>query len=149
MWHTLIKSALNILIFILLFSSFVYAQDFKEDVIIVGGCKVNVFVAETQKQKSSGMLGFTDESFSKDGMIFVGTVNQKQYYHTVGMKMDIRIMGVNTIGNKRYKVNNGAVYAPPGKRVITVLGDSVFEVPERLYQQKFKDCLYLKELPNE
>ncbi len=56
--------------------------------------------------------------------------------------MDIRIMGVNTIGNKKFKVNDKAVYAPSGKRVITVFGDSVFEVPEKSYKKVLKHCLY-------
>ena len=143
------KHILFILVFILYVMNFVYAHNFEEDSIIVGNCNLNVFVAKTPTQKAEGMLGFTDNSFPKDGMIFIGESFKKQYYHTVGMKMDIRIMGVNTIGHNKYKVNDSAVYAPPGKRVITVLGDSVFEVPEKLYQKTFKDCLFADGIVNE
>ncbi len=115
---------------------------FAEDTITVGGCELNVLVAKTAEQKASGMLGFTDDSFPAEGMIFIGSVPQKQYYHTVGMKMNIRIMGVDTVGIKKYRVNGGAVYAPEGIRSITVFGDSVFEVPEKLYQSELKDCLF-------
>lgn len=136
------KRILCAFVFILLMSSLCFGQNFKEDTIVVGDCEVNVYIAETDQQKARGMLGFTDASFNKEGMIFTGSTPKKHYFHTVGMKMDIRIIGVNTVGHKKYKVNGGAVYSPPGKRVITIYGDSVFEVPEVLYQQRFQNCLF-------
>lgn len=136
-------------ILMLAYSSTVFGMTFANGVITAGGCELNVLVAETQEQKINGMLGFTDDSFPADGMIFIGIVPQKQYYHTMGMKMDIRIMGVKTISRNKYRVNGGAVFAPTGKRVITVFGDSVLEVPEKLYQSKLKDCLFMETSGNE
>ena len=115
-------------ILMLAYSSAVFGATFANGVITAGGCELSVLVAETQEQKINGMLGFTDVSFPADGMIFISTVSQKQYYHTMGMKMDIRIMGVKTISRNKYRVNGGAVFAPAGKRMITVFGDSVLEL---------------------
>lgn len=119
-----------------------FASNYGVDTIKVGNCSLDVYVAKTHEEKRKGMLGFTQKTFNKDGMIFIGNNRQKQYYHTIGMEMNIYIIGVDTIGNKHYKVNDKAVYAPPGKKLITIYGDSVLEIPKKLYEDKFKQCLY-------
>ncbi len=136
----------KVLLYALLINLFINgisnATSYSSDSIIVGKCNLNVYVAETPEEKRKGMLGFTKNTFNKDGMIFLGSIHQKQYYHTIGMEMDIYIIGVNTVGYKRYKVNDKAIFAPSGKKVITVYGDSVLEIPKKLYREKFKNCLY-------
>ncbi len=136
----------RIILFLFFINLFTYsicnATTYDNDSIIVGKCNLSVYVAKTPEEKRKGMLGFTKDTFDKDGMIFIGSIHQKQYYHTIGMKMDIYIIGVDTIGDKWYKVNNKAIFAPSGKKVITVYGDSVLEIPKKLYKEKFRNCLY-------
>lgn len=115
---------------------------FTEDNITVGKCRLNVYVAESERQKMCGMLSFSDSSFKKDGMIFIGDKPKANYFHTLGMKMEIRIMGLSKKGDKYYKVNNEAKYAPPGLKQVVIYGDSVFETSERLYQSELNKCLF-------
>ena len=44
---------------------------FYEDNITIGSCRLNVYMAYTDEQKICGMLNFTDDTFIKDGMLFV------------------------------------------------------------------------------
>lgn len=116
---------------------------FAEDNITVGSCKLNVYVAENYQQKVCGMLNFTDKTFLKDGMIFKGDdLRVKSYnFHTEGMQMNIRIMGIMLNKDNTYKVyNNDAKYSPPGIASIIIYGNSVFETSEEKYK-KLKQCL--------
>ena len=124
----------SLLIFLLSFTSYGHAQifitsmpdcskvTFYEDNITIGSCRLNVYKAETDQQKICGMLNFTDNTFIKDGMIFTGNEAKNHYFHTEGMKMDIRIMGiVKTSDNNTYKVyNNDAKYSPPGIKSVII-----------------------------
>ena len=92
---------------------------FGEDNITVGSCKLNVYKAETYEQKVCGMLNFTDETFLKDGMIFVVLQN-----------------------NSNYKVyNNDAKYSPPGLPSVVIYGNSVFETSEEKFK-KLNKCMF-------
>lgn len=116
---------------------------FYEDNITIGSCKLNVYKAETDQQKICGMLNFTDDTFIKDGMIFTGNEAKNHYFHTEGMKMDIRIMGIVKTSNNTYKVyNNDAKYSPPGIKSVVIYGNAVFETSEKKYQSILNKCLF-------
>ncbi len=146
----------SLLIFLLSITSYGHAQIFitsmpdcskvifYEDNITIGSCRLNVYKAETDQQKICGMLNFTDDTFIKDGMIFTGNEVQNHYFHTEGMKMDIRIMGiVKTSDNNTYKVyNNDAKYSPPGIKSVIIYGNAVFETSEKKYQGILNKCLF-------
>ncbi len=146
----------SLLIFLLSITSYGHAQIFitsmpdcskvifYEDNITIGSCRLNVYKAETDQQKICGMLNFTDDTFIKDGMIFTGNEKKNHYFHTEGMKMDIRIMGiVKTSDNNTYKVyNNDAKYSPPGIKSVIIYGNAVFETSEKKYQGILNKCLF-------
>lgn len=117
------------------------AVTFGEDKITVGSCILNVYTATDVSQKASGMLGFTDETFKKDGMIFLGKELRSNYFHTMDMEMDIVIMGLIKTGEKTYKLSGTPLEAKPGMETIKIYGESVFEIPLKLYNKKFKECL--------
>ena len=74
---------------------------------------MNVYIAYTDEQKICGMLNFTDETFIKDGMLFIEKDDKAKthYFHTEGMKMDIRIMGVICVEiNKHIIKENNILY---------------------------------------
>lgn len=146
----------SLLIFLFFITSYGHAQifitsmpdcskvTFYEDNITIGSCRLNVYKAETDQQKICGMLNFTDNTFIKDGMIFTGNEAKNHYFHTEGMKMDIRIMGiVKTSDNNTYKVyNNDAKYSPPGIKSVIIYGNAVFETSEKKYQDILNKCLF-------
>lgn len=147
------KKTLMITLFLLLYSNISYGQffsmpdcskvDFGEDNITIGSCILNVYKAENYEQKVCGMLNFTDETFLKDGMIFIGDNSRvkSHNFHTEGMKMNIRIMGIILQKNNKYKVyNNDAKYSPPGIESVVIYGNSVFETSEKKFK-KLKQCL--------
>lgn len=131
--------------FIIFSSSSASAQDlaFGMDNITVGNCEMQVYVAEDPYQKASGMLGFTDSTFLRDGMLFISTGKAKtHYYHTVGMEMDIMIMGLLKTGdNAAYKLAGQPIKAPAGIDMIKVFGMEVLEIPMKKYNETFKGCL--------
>ena len=64
------------------------------------------------------------------------------YFHTEGMKMDIRIMGAVKKADKTYTVyDNDAKYSPPGIKSVTIYGSGVFETSEKKYQSGLDKCL--------
>lgn len=115
--------------------------DYKTENIKLGSCNLNVYIAKTYSQKLCGMLKFTDETFKADGMLFTGDEYIKHYFHTNGMKMNIRIAGVNKIQKGVYKLNGEALYSPPGLSSIKIYGTDVFETSEKKYQQYIKKCI--------
>lgn len=119
----------------------VAAETFGEDEITVGSCVLSVYTATDVFQKASGMLGFTDDTFGKDGMIFFGKELRSNFFHTMNMKMDIVIMGLIKTGEKTYKVSGKPLEALPGMETIKIYGESVLEVPLKLYYGKLKECL--------
>ena len=148
------KKIILLISLFLLHSSISYGQFFSmpdcskvkfgEDNITIGSCNMNVYVAYTDEQKICGMLNFTDETFVKDGMLFVDSDDKVKthYFHTEGMKMDIRIMGVVKKADKTYTVyDNDAKYSPPGIKTVTIYGNGVFETSERKYQNGLNKCL--------
>ena len=115
---------------------------FKTDTVTIGKCRIKVYVAETPMQHLCGMLGFKEDTFLNEGMLFKGSKEKVNYFHTQGMSINIRIMGVTKKKDKEYKVNNEAVYAPIGLKSITVYGDSVFETTEKKYKSYLNKCLF-------
>ncbi len=104
---------------------------FYEDNIIIGSCKMNVYIAYTDEQKICGMLFIEKDDKAKT-----------HYFHTEGMKMDIRIMGVIKQADKTYTVyNNDAKYSPSGIKTVIIYGDGVFETSEKKYQNGLNKCL--------
>lgn len=116
---------------------------FYEDNITIGKCNLHVYKAVTNEQKICGMLNFTNNTFKKDGMIFIGTNNiTTHYFHTEGMQMDIRIMGVIRNKDGSYVVyDNDAKYSPPNIKSIIIYGHDVFETGEQQYQSYLNKCL--------
>lgn len=148
------KKIFIIMAVIILYDNFAYGQyfsmpdcskiSFSEDNITIGSCKLNVYKAETFEQKVCGMLNFTDNTFLKDGMIFIDNNSRikSHNFHTEGMKMNIRIMGIVMQDNNTYKVyNNDAKYSPPGIASVVIYGNSVFETSEEKYK-KLNKCLF-------
>ncbi len=115
---------------------------FSEGIIRVGSCEMKVLLAKSDYEKMRGMSGFTDETFPYDGMLFVGNEFRKHSYHTLTMKINIRIIGLNRVSEDRYKVYGGAIYAPIGLSDINISGESILEIPERAFSEKFKNCIY-------
>lgn len=115
--------------------------NYNTEKITLGSCKIIVYIAETESQKLCGMLKFTDDTFKADGMLFKGKEYRTHYYHTNGMKMKIRIAGVNRIKDGSYKLNGEAIYSPPGLSSIKIYGTDVFETSEIKYQQFIKKCI--------
>lgn len=133
--------------FIIFSGSPASAQDlaFGTDNITVGNCEMQVYVADDPYQKASGMLGFTDSTFLLDGMVFISAGKAKtHYYHTVGMKMDIMIMGLLKTGDNTYKLAGQPIKAPAGIDMIKVFGLEVLEIPMKKYDETFKGCLNVK-----
>lgn len=114
-----------------------------EDNITVNGCNLSVYVASDINQKAKGMLGFTDSTFKKDGMIFLGDDFRYHYYHTMGMKMDIMIMALEKTGDKTYSVTGAPFLAPSGIENIKLHGESILEIPVKKYNKGLKACLKL------
>ena len=147
------KKIILLISLFLLHSSISYGQFFSmpdcskvkfgEDNITIGNCKLNVYKAENYEQKVCGMLNFIDDTFLKDGMIFIGDNSRvkSHNFHTEGMQMTIRIMGIVLQDNNTYKVyNNDAKYSPPGISSIIVYGNSVYETSEEKYK-KLEKCM--------
>lgn len=115
--------------------------DYKKEMINLGDCSLNVYIAESYNQKLCGMLKYTDDTFKADGMLFKGNEYKNHYFHTNGMKMNIRIAGVNRIKKGIYKLNGKALYSPPGLSSIQIQGTDVFETSEKKYQDFIKKCI--------
>ncbi len=131
-----------IVLFCCITNSYAKQNVFKDVITInVGKCELEVYTAITDNQKITGMLVFDDSTFDKDGMLFVGNKMRVHHYHTVGMRMDIVIMGVQKVGNNTYKVNGDVKFSPPGLDRVDIVGDSVLEIPTKLYNSTYKNCL--------
>ena len=119
---------------------------FSTGVIQVGNCKdLEVYVARTDEQNICGMLKFNDKTFLKHGMLFIGRDKdlRKRYFHTQGMNMTIRIMGLKEVGPNKFEVtNNDAKFSPPGLSSIEIIGTHVFEITERMYKNNLNKCIY-------
>jgi hypothetical protein len=117
-----------------------------EETIVVGHCNIRAIVMETPQEHSKGLLGYTERTFPYDAMLFqIGGRNQK-YFHTIGMQMNIRIMGVMKSSTGSYRVLNGIIKAPPGISQIPIDASDVLEIPEGKYQLNFKRCLGASEI---
>lgn len=128
-----------IIIFILAFSASVWAAD--ERTIIVGRCTMDVIVMETPAEQAQGLLRYTAKTFEYDGMLFDMGRTGRKYFHTEGMQMPIRIIGVSRSSDGSYKVVTPAYYSPPGVKSIMIAAPDVLEITEPKYQYKFKACL--------
>ena len=130
---------LRVFILLILLSTVVFAADERE--IVVGRCKINVIVMETADEHKNGLLGYTERTFPYGGMLFEMGHKGRKYFHTEGMKMPIRIMGVAQDSKGNYNVIGDARYAPPGLESIRIDAPDVLEIPEQQYQLWYKDCL--------
>lgn len=114
--------------------------------ITVGNCKdLEVYIARTPEQNACGMLKFTEDTFIKHGMLFISDEKEfkNRYFHTEGMKLTIRIMGLKEVGKNQFIVtDNDAKFSPPGLSSITIKGTHVFEITERMYKNKLNKCIY-------
>lgn len=119
---------------------------YEEGNITVGTCNMNVLLAKNNLQHICGMLPFTDKNFTHDGMLFLEKENNpkaRHTFHTMNMRMDIRIMGVNRLADNNYILSDNQVqYSPPNIGFINVSGAFVLEIPERLYHSKLSNCLF-------
>ncbi|MDR2105146.1 MAG: hypothetical protein LBP51_05255 [Deferribacteraceae bacterium] len=129
------------LVLFFLFAIFSTAYAYTEESIIVGRCSINVLVMQTKQEHASGLLGWTERAFAYDGMLFKLGGKEKKVFHTVGMNMTIRIMGVMQTTQGNYRVIGDIIKAPPGVQQIVIDAPDVFEMPEGKYQLNFKRCL--------
>lgn len=146
----------SLIIILLLLPSLSFAQKvnmnlcskvkYEEGMVSVGTCKMNVLLAKNNLQHICGMLPFTDKTFTYDGMLFLEEENNpkaRHTFHTMNMRMDIRIMGVNRVaGNDYILANNQIHFSPPNISFINIDGAFVLEIPERLYHSKLNNCLF-------
>ncbi|MDR2869349.1 MAG: hypothetical protein LBV04_02765 [Deferribacteraceae bacterium] len=109
--------------------------------ITVGGCTMNIISMQTPNEHANGLLGYTEDTFAYDGMLFDMKRNDRKYFHTMGMKMPIRIMGVEQVSADVYKVVGPVRKAPPGIRSIEINAPDVFEIPEAKYLLRYRACL--------
>lgn len=116
---------------------------YDETNITVNGCKLSAYVASDLIQKAKGMLGFTDATFKNDSMIFLGEEFRTHYYHTMGMEIDIMIMGLKKETNGAYSVVGTPHVSPPGIENIKIQGEAVLEIPTKRYEAGLKACLKL------
>lgn len=114
--------------------------------ITVGKCDMNLIVVNSSEEHARGLLGYTELTFPYDGMLFFMGSSKRKAFHTVGMKMNIRIMGVTKLGDGTYKVTDVIQKAPPGLKEIIIDSPHVLEIPETKYQLYFRNCLGGKEV---
>ncbi|MDR0454258.1 MAG: DUF192 domain-containing protein [Deferribacteraceae bacterium] len=109
--------------------------------IVVGRCNIDVIVMKTPAEQAKGMLGYTERTFPYGGMLFEMNSKGRKLFHTMGMQMPIRIMGVMQQSSGSYRVVTGAIKAPPGIQAIPIDAPDVLELPETKYQLWYKKCL--------
>ncbi|MDR2401793.1 MAG: hypothetical protein LBD73_09115 [Deferribacteraceae bacterium] len=112
-----------------------------EESIVVGHCSINAIIMQTKQEQARGLLGYTERSFPYGGMLFKLGGRDKKVFHTMGMDMTIRIMGVMQTSQGNYRVIGDIIKAPPGLQQIVIDAPDVFEIPEGKYQLNFKRCL--------
>ena len=132
-----------IIIAMALISSSVY--DFSIETIVVDKCRIEVLVMETPEEHTKGLLGYIERTFKYGGMLFKMDIRGRKIFHTIGMQMPIRIMGVSQGGDGSYRVVTDIFYAPPGIEAITINAPDVLEIPENKYQLFYKNCLFARE----
>jgi hypothetical protein len=132
-----------ILLFLLGFISSAYS--YSEESVIVGRCEINAAVMQTKQEHARGLLGYNERSFPYGGMLFKLGGKEKKVFHTMGMDMTIRIMGVMQTSQGNYRIIGDIIKAPPGIREIVIDAPDVFEIPEGKYQLNFKRCLGAQE----
>ncbi len=118
-----------------------------EDTITVGRCSIDVIIMQTPAEHSKGMLGYTERTFPYGGMLFDMDSKGRKVFHTMGMQMPIRIMGVAKQSTGTYRVITGVYKAPPGIQAIPIDAPDVLELPEAKYQLRYKNCLMASEAP--
>ncbi|MDR2883815.1 MAG: hypothetical protein LBV09_01755 [Deferribacteraceae bacterium] len=133
------------IIVILLILSGTSAFAFDIDTIRVGRCDMEVMVMSTPTEHASGMLGFTERSFPYGGMLFKMGKRGRKIFHTMGMSMNIRIMGVNQTSNGSYNVLTDVYNGKPNIKQIPIDAPDILEIPESKYQMYYKRCLQAKE----
>ena len=119
----------------------------EETSIVVGRCNIDVIVMKTPAEHTKGMLGYTERTFPYGGMLFEMDGKERKTFHTVGMQMPIRIMGVTKQSSGAYRVVTAVFKAPPGIKFIPIDAPDVLEVPEAKYQLWYKKCLMAGEAP--
>jgi len=120
---------------------------FEEETITVGRCNIDVIIMQTPAEHAKGLLGFTERTFLYGGMLFEMNKKGPHIFHTMGMQMTIRIMGVMKQSSGLYRVTTGVFKAPPGIKAIPIDAPDVLEIPESKYQLWYKNCLMANEAP--
>jgi hypothetical protein len=123
----------------ILFTANAFAAE--ERKITVGSCTMNIIAMQTVQEHANGLLGYTEDTFKYDGMLFDMGRDDRKFFHTMGMKMPIRIMGVVQTAPNVYKVVGTIKKAPPGLRSVEIDAPDVFEIPEVKYILRYKACL--------
>lgn len=146
------KKIILILVLVLSFNEYSYSffsskpdckmVNFNVENIKLGKCNIKVYKADSYERQVCGMLNFTDDTFLADGMLFTGSEYSDRYFHTMGMKMTIRIMGLKKLDNNTYILNGEAKYSPPEIDTVKITGHAVFETSEKKYNEYIKKCLY-------
>jgi len=106
----------------------------EEATITVGRCNIDVITMQTPAEHAKGLLGFTERTFPYGGMLFEMNKKGPHIFHTIGMQMTIRIMGVMKQSSGSYRVTSGVFKAPPGIKFIPIDAPDVLEIPETKYQ---------------
>jgi hypothetical protein len=117
------------------------AYSYTEESIVVGRCSINAVVMQTPQEHARGLLGYNERSFPYGAMLFKMGGKDQKTFHTVGMGMTIRIMGVMQTSQGNYRVLGDITKAPPGIQQIFIDAPDVLEIPEGKYQLNFKRCL--------
>jgi uncharacterized membrane protein (UPF0127 family) len=115
------------------------------DTIMVDRCEMEVLVVSTPDEHAKGLLGFTERSYNYAGMLFKMNKKGRKVFHTIGMKMNIRIMGVTQSSSGNYKVITDIYNGRIGIPQIAIDAPDILEIPESKYQMFYKRCLLAKE----
>jgi uncharacterized membrane protein (UPF0127 family) len=80
-----------------------------EGVVTINGTELNVLVAEHALAQKKGLGGYTEETLTQDGMLFVFADSEVRNFWMKGMKMNLDVLW---IGNGRILVIDRNVQAP-------------------------------------
>jgi hypothetical protein len=106
------------------------AYSYTEESIVVGRCSINAVVMQTPQEHARGLLGYNERSFPYSAMLFRMGGKDRKIFHTVGMGMTIRMMGVMQTSQGNYRGLGDITKAPPGIQQIFIDAPDVLEIPE-------------------
>ncbi|GAB7140934.1 hypothetical protein RsTz2092_08910 [Deferribacterales bacterium RsTz2092] len=134
--------AIFIFYFMIIFAGLVHAAE--ERIIMVDRCEMKVIVVSRPAELQNGLLGQTERTFHYDGMLFAMQRNGRKYFHTMGMRMNIRLVGVVQLSNGDYSTIGSVIKGTSGLKEIIIDAPDVLEIPENKWTMYFQRCIKAK-----